>query len=99
MNEGDIKSLLDIIKNSTDRNVTLRTLVKLRTHHVKNLEGIHEFRSLGGIVPMVRLLHKPHEKIMETVLSILGNCCTDDESCKQVIKSYKINLFPLVQLN
>lgn len=83
MNEG-VKDLLDILKKSTDRNLTLRTLVKLRTHHVKNIEGIIAFRNNDGISPVVRLLSKPYEKILETALSILGNCCTDDESCKQV---------------
>ncbi|KAL5285041.1 ARMC5 family protein [Megaselia abdita] len=82
MNGGDVKNLLDIVKNSTDRNVTLRALVKLRTFHVKDRSGIIAFRESDGILPMVKLLHKPYEKILETALSILGNCCTDSDSCK-----------------
>lgn len=84
MNEEEVKNLLEIVKSSTDRNLTLRTLVKLRTHHVKDRSGIIVFRENLGIYPMVRLLNKPYEKILETALSILGNCCTENESCKEV---------------
>lgn len=42
------------------------------------------FCSEGGIAPVVRLISKPYEKILEVSLSILGNCCTVKECCKQV---------------
>jgi len=32
----------------------------------------------------VRLITKLNEKIMEVVLSILGNCCTDEQACIEV---------------
>jgi len=37
----------------------------------------------------VRLITKLNEKIMEVVLSILGNCCTDEQACIEVRISQK----------
>lgn len=58
--------------------------MKLRTDVVKDKDGINLFYSEGGIAPLVRLISKPYEKILEVALSILGNCCTTKECCKQV---------------
>lgn len=45
------------------------------------------FYNAGGIAPVVRLLSKPYEKILEVALSILGNCCTQKMCCKQAISN------------
>lgn len=79
-----VEDLLSVIKTSSDKSVIIRGLVKLRTNVVKDKEGIAVFRKAGGVVPMVRFLSKPHEKILEIVLSILGNCCTEEDSFKEV---------------
>lgn len=60
-------------------------MVKLRAEVVKDKHGIQTFYEAGGIAPMVRLLSKPYEKILEVALSILGNCCTQKACCKQAI--------------
>lgn len=59
--------------------------MKLRTDLVVDKNGIQQFYDAGGIAPLVRLLSKPYEKILEIALSILGNCCTQKECCKQAI--------------
>lgn len=59
--------------------------MKLRTDLVVDKNGIRLFFDAGGIAPLVRLLSKPYEKILEVALSILGNCCTQKECCKQAI--------------
>lgn len=59
-------------------------MYKLRTDFIKDKDGIMSFYSAGGIAPLVRLISKPYEKILEVALSILGNCCTVKDCCKQV---------------
>lgn len=61
--------------------------MKLRSEVVKDKHGIQTFYDAGGIAPMVRLLSKPYEKILEVALSILGNCCTQKACCKQAISN------------
>lgn len=65
----------------------LQALVKLRFEVVKDKHGIQQFYEAGGIAPMVRLLSKPYEKILEVALSILGNCCTQKACCTQAISN------------
>lgn len=64
-----------------------QALIKLRSELVKDKHGIEVFYNAGGIAPMVRLLSKPYEKILEVALSILGNCCTQKQCCKQAISN------------
>lgn len=59
--------------------------MKLRTDLVVDKNGIQQYYDAGGIAPLVRLLSKPYEKILEVALSILGNCCTQKVCCKQAI--------------
>lgn len=61
--------------------------MKLRIEVVKDKNGIQLFYEAGGIAPTVRLLSKPYEKILEVALSILGNCCTQKQCCKQAISN------------
>nr|XP_036675434.1 uncharacterized protein LOC108015447 [Drosophila suzukii] len=77
---------LDLLKTSTDRTVIYKCLVKLRTDLVKDKNGIVLFRTAGGVHIMVRLITKLNEKIMEVVLSILGNCCTDEQACIEAVE-------------
>lgn len=62
-------------------------MVRLRAELVKDKNGILTFYNAGGIAPVVRLLSKPYEKILEVALSILGNCCTQQVCCKQTISN------------
>lgn len=79
-----VEGMLSVLKTSTDKTVVYKCLVKLRTDLIKSKDGIVLFRTAGGVPVMVRLISKLNEKIMEVVLSILGNCCTDDQSCVEV---------------
>lgn len=79
-----VEGMLGVLKTSTDKTVIYKCLVKLRTDVVKDKDGIVLFRTAGGVPVMVRLISKLNEKIMEVVLSILGNCCTDDQACIEV---------------
>ncbi|EDV30581.2 uncharacterized protein Dana_GF22864 [Drosophila ananassae] len=91
-----VEGMLNVLKTSTDRTVIYKCLVKLRTDLVKDKTGIELFRTSGGIPVMVRLITKLNEKIMEVVLSILGNCCTDELSCIEAVDLKVIS--PLVTI-
>lgn len=84
MNQQMVEDLLRIIKTSTDKSTIIRDLTNLRTNVVKDKDGIVLFKKSGGLLPMIRFLSKPHERILEIVLSILGNCCTEEICCKEV---------------
>ncbi|XP_030369809.1 uncharacterized protein LOC115620622 [Scaptodrosophila lebanonensis] len=82
----NVSSMLNVLKSSTDKTVIYKCLVKLRTDLVKDKDGIVLFRVAGGVPMIVRLLGRLNEKIMEVSLSILGNCCTDEEACKEAVE-------------
>ncbi|XP_055904774.1 uncharacterized protein LOC129940453 [Eupeodes corollae] len=87
MNCEIVSYILDVLKNFNDKSLILKGLVKLRTDLVKDLDGIVMFHQCSGIPLMVRFLNKPHEQILEVVLSILGNCCTNVDCCNEALDS------------
>lgn len=84
MNKQIVLDLINVISKSSDKTVIYKALVKLRTDLINNKAGIDLFYECDGIPPLVRLIGKPYEKILDVALSILGNCCTTKECCKQV---------------
>ncbi|KAH8359454.1 hypothetical protein KR093_006806 [Drosophila rubida] len=91
-----VEGMLSVLKTSTDKTVIYKCLVKLRTDLVKDKDGIVLFRTAGGVPVMVRLISKLNEKIMEVVLSILGNCCTDEQACIEAVE-FKV-ILPLLTI-
>lgn len=63
----------------------LQALARIRHEVVKDKAGILTFYNAAGIAPVIRLLSKPYEKILEVALSILGNVCTLQICCKQAM--------------
>lgn len=86
MNKQIVLHLITVISKSSDKTVIYKALVSLRTDLIKNKAGIDLFYECDGIPPLVRLIGKPYEKILDVALSILGNCCTTKDCCKQVRK-------------
>ena len=84
LNKAQVTVLLEDLRKCTERTVIYKKLVKIRTDCVKDSAGIETFYLAGGVKLLVNLLNKPHEKILEVALSILGNCCVKKECCKQV---------------
>ncbi|XP_031631636.1 uncharacterized protein LOC116345956 [Contarinia nasturtii] len=85
MEKRILSDLISVTTKSSDKGTIFNALVKLRAELVKDKQGIELFYNAGGIAPMVRLLSKPYEKILEGALSILGNCCTQKMCCTQAI--------------
>ncbi|KAK7938270.1 hypothetical protein WMY93_001596 [Mugilogobius chulae] len=66
-----------------------RALVAIRTHHIKgHRSSISRFRREGGLALLLELLKQTDcsRKTLDLGLSILGNCCTERETCAQVRK-------------
>uniref|UniRef100_A0A3Q2CVQ9 Armadillo repeat containing 5 n=1 Tax=Cyprinodon variegatus TaxID=28743 RepID=A0A3Q2CVQ9_CYPVA len=60
-----------------------RALVAIRTQHIKgDKAGIARFRGKGGLKLLLKLLKHPEcpRKILDLALSILANCCTEQET-------------------
>uniref|UniRef100_A0A182PGP1 ARMC5-like ARM-repeats domain-containing protein n=1 Tax=Anopheles epiroticus TaxID=199890 RepID=A0A182PGP1_9DIPT len=86
MEEAKLASLLGSIRKTSDKGVIYRNLVAIRTNFVTTESGIKLLSAQDGIKVLVELLSKPYEKVIEVVLSILGNCCTKKECCKQAFE-------------
>ncbi|EAA01020.6 AGAP001615-PA [Anopheles gambiae str. PEST] len=86
MEEAKLASLLSNVRKSNDKGAIYRNLVAIRANFVTSDGGIKLFTAQDGINVLVELLSKPYEKVIEVVLSILGNCCTKKECCKQAFE-------------
>lgn len=76
-------SLLEDLRGTQEKATVYRKLVKIRTDVIGTEAGVETFYSLGGIRLLVGLMAKPYEKVLEVVLSILGNCCMRKDCAKQ----------------
>lgn len=77
--------LIAVLSRSSDKALIHKVLLKVRSDLVgRNSSGIDLFHRLNGIPPLVRLISKPYEKILDVALSILANCCVNKMCCKQV---------------
>lgn len=86
MNKQVAADLIAVLGRSTDKTLILKCLLKLRTDLIgRNRAGIELFYRLNGIPPLIRLISKPYEKIIDVALSILANCCVNKACCKQAI--------------
>lgn len=75
-----------------------RALVAIRTQHIKaGKAGIAKFRDYGGLRPLMNLLKHSEcpRKTLDLALSILGNCCTELDTRREVRCStfYRLCLF------
>uniref|UniRef100_A0A3B3DTC8 Armadillo repeat containing 5 n=1 Tax=Oryzias melastigma TaxID=30732 RepID=A0A3B3DTC8_ORYME len=64
-----------------------RALVAIRTQHIKaGKAGIAKFRDYGGLRPLMNLLKHSEcpRKTLDLALSILGNCCTELDTRREV---------------
>lgn len=82
-----ILKLLSQLEKSSSSQSTYKLLVQIRTDVIKDKEGIKLLRDKGGLKRIVRILSKPNEKILNVSLSILANCCLQDDCRVQVSTS------------
>uniref|UniRef100_A0A6B2E838 BTB domain-containing protein n=1 Tax=Phlebotomus kandelakii TaxID=1109342 RepID=A0A6B2E838_9DIPT len=83
MDSDKIKEYIGELSSDGDKKAIYRNLIKIRADVVKTREGIEIFHEHGGLKPLVELIKKPNEKIIDVSLSILGNCCTVEKCAKK----------------
>ncbi|XP_047991718.1 armadillo repeat-containing protein 5 [Leguminivora glycinivorella] len=95
MDKNYVKSTIEGLKSTSSSRVQ-DTLLKIRSKVITNDSGIQLFRDCGGLECLLPHLRKPNERILDLTLSILGNCCLEDESSLAV---GKLNYYgPLVSI-
>ncbi|XP_059610964.1 uncharacterized protein LOC132257920 [Phlebotomus argentipes] len=82
MDSEKIRQYIGELALEGDKRAIYRILIKIRAD-VKTREGIEVFHAEGGLQPLVNLIKKPNEKIIDLSLSILGNCCTVEKCAKK----------------
>lgn len=84
MDKIQTSNIIKFIQNTKNDEHMYKALVKLRTDLVKDQRGINLFFECNGVPLIVKLLKKPNEKLLEVVLSLLGNLCTEKKCASQV---------------
>lgn len=79
MDKNYVKSTIEGLKSTSSTRVQ-ETLLKIRSKITTNDDGIKLFRENGGLDYLLPHLRKPNERILDITLSILGNCCLEEES-------------------
>lgn len=87
MDKRYVKSVIEALKTSSS-SLLQETLTKIRNKVIITDNGIRLFRECNGLEYLLPLLRKPNEKILDITLSILGNCCLEEESALAVSMSF-----------
>ncbi|CAO1425254.1 unnamed protein product [Diamesa serratosioi] len=89
-----MSSIDQLITNLDDKNskILYKQLYKIRVEYIKSDDSIESMRKVNGITRLVQLLTTPkqNEKVLEVILSILGNCTYNKQSCS--LEAYKENI-------
>lgn len=77
----DDKLVIEIVKNlkSSSSSTVETALSKIRSKIITSDEGMRAFKENNGLECLLPLIRKPNEKILDITLSILGNCCLNEE--------------------
>lgn len=79
-----ILKLISQIKKCSSSQSLYKLLVQIRTDVIREDEGIKLLRDSGGLKHIVKCLSKPNEKVLNVSLSILANCCLQEDCREQV---------------
>ena len=66
--------------HSTRPNKVYNALVLVRTHFIKEKDGIAKLRQHGGLELIIDVLRRHEDHVLDVALSILGNCCLETET-------------------
>lgn len=89
MDKKYVKTVLEGLKSSTSKRVQ-ESLLKIRSKIIVTEAGVKLFRECRGLELILPYLRKPNERFLDITLSILGNCCLEEESSLAV---GKLNIF------
>ncbi|GAB0087388.1 hypothetical protein DMENIID0001_016850 [Sergentomyia squamirostris] len=83
MDNRKIEQYVKELTTEKDKRLIYKILMKIRSDVVKTRDGIEAFHAQGGLKPIMELIKRPNEKLVDISLSILGNCCTVEECAKK----------------
>ena len=76
--------------HSTRPNKVYNALVLIRTHFLKEKDGVAKLRQRGGLELIIDILRQHEDRVLDVALSILGNCCLETET------RVKVSIFVVV---
>lgn len=85
-NKSLILRMVSDLNKASDKLVTQKILNKIRVDLSKSRDGIKLLRECNGLRPLVSFIKRPSKRILDLALSILANCCTDQECVQEVIQ-------------
>ncbi|XP_030064950.1 armadillo repeat-containing protein 5 [Microcaecilia unicolor] len=96
-------------KENPESDTVVRALLALRMRHIQRPGGIERFRTRGGLQPLLALVascaraveggtgvRSSRKNLLDLVLSVLANCCTE-EGCRVQVRLLG-GIFPLVSI-
>lgn len=89
MEEQELPNLIKAIKQSSSKSKLFRNLKILR-RIVNDKSQFTKVRELGGLRLILTFLPNKTPEIVDIILSIIGNCCTQKECAKEVCIMYQI---------
>lgn len=89
MDKHYVKTVIEGLKSSSSSRVQ-DSLLNIRSKIITNDSGMKLFTECAGLSYLVPHLRKPNERILGLTLSILGNCCLNDECRIEVSITYTI---------
>lgn len=85
MEEQELSNLIKTIKNCNSKSKLYHNL-KLLRRIVNDKSQFTKVRELGGLRLILTLLPNKNTEIVDIILSIIGNCCTERECAREVNK-------------
>lgn len=76
--------------HSTRPNKVYNALVLVRTHFLKEKDGVAKLRQHGGLELIIDILRQHEDRVLDVALSILGNCCLEKETRVKVQRLHGI---------
>ena len=78
------KGVHEFLSKLKSSSITYDDLVEIKSKVVNTREGAKLIIKNDLLKDLVNFMDKPNEKILDITLSILGNCCLDEDTRKEV---------------
>ncbi|XP_006811986.1 uncharacterized protein LOC102807296 [Saccoglossus kowalevskii] len=82
--DDSLTELISKLKFSESAKILTDGLLRIRKEFIRRSDGVERFRQLGGLKPLLNLVKKPNDQIVDISLSILANCCLEEETRRQI---------------
>lgn len=87
MTENNFLNALNVLKKSENNEILLKTLVTIRKdiNWTKTKDNINKLREKGCLENVAKALYTQDKHILDVSLSILGNCCMDKTTARELV--------------